>query len=137
MKVTIRTSRVLEEHWHLVDAPADLTDDEILAIVRGEGPRGIQAKRDGIGEFDVDDPFVFSRGEPDLRSIGRKLAEARGAVRRAMAEAEAAGRRVLDNKQASERRVAADLGVDRNTVRSWIGKRLEAREDRSLLHKDG
>lgn len=120
MKVTIHTRRVREELWNIPAAGPDIADEEILAVVAGQR-RGQTAWRLDIQEFDIADPYVFSRGETDLESIGRRLAEARAAVDRVMEEAKAATLPRLEERSISERKAAADLGVDRNTVRAWRG----------------
>lgn len=61
-------------------------------------------------------------GDPDLGAIGRALAAARMAERDAAALARAAALRA-DEAGTPEAAIARELGVNRMTVRSWLGKR--------------
>ena len=53
---------------------------------------------------------------------GKKLARARAAVTEALRVAEVMARSARD-EGVPETRIAEDLGVDRMTVRKWVGKR--------------
>lgn len=118
MKVTIHTSRVYEEDWDIPGLPAGTPDADIITIVQG-GRGGVPARRRGHRMFDVGAPFVYSRGVTDVEAEGRKLAEKRQRTER---EVRDFARRACE-AGASERLVASTLGVDRNTVRAWLGKR--------------
>lgn len=58
----------------------------------------------------------------ERRAHGRKLARARAAVAEALRVAEVIARAAAD-EGIPETQIAADLGVDRMTVRKWVGKR--------------
>ncbi len=58
----------------------------------------------------------------ERRAHGRKLAKAREAAKEALRVAEVIARSAHDDG-ASEYEIARDLGVDRMTVRKWLGKR--------------
>lgn len=120
MKVTVHTPRIYIEEWDIPSFVGDETDGAILAAVRGQ-KRGVQARRLSNSIHDTDRAFVYSRGETDLASAGRRLADARAAADAAMTDARAVAEAAFA-AGISERQVAAEVGVDRNTVRGWRGK---------------
>lgn len=121
MNVVIHTPRVYVEEWRFPTLPQDATDAEILAIIRGQGPPGVVGRRATHATFDTGPAFVYSRGASDFAAIGRRLAAARDEADRVAAEARKAA---LDGLASgvSERQMAVELGVDRHTLRAWIGK---------------
>lgn len=58
----------------------------------------------------------------ERRAQGKKLAKARAAVTEALQSAELMARSAYAEGE-PETQIAADLGVDRMTVRKWLGKR--------------
>lgn len=60
--------------------------------------------------------------EAERKSHGRKLAKARAAVSEALRVAEVLAQSA-HREGVPETQIAAELGVDRMTVRKWIGKR--------------
>lgn len=65
-------------------------------------------------------PGVFSAGQ--RLAQGKKLAKARAAVTEALRVAETMAQSAHANG-VPETQIAAELGVDRMTVRKWLGKR--------------
>lgn len=120
MRVVTHTPRIYIEEWDIPSFTGDETDGAILATVRGQ-KRGVQARRLSTSIYDTERTFVYSRGETDLASAGRRIADARAALDAAMSDAQM----VADAAIAagiSERQAATEIGVDRNTVRGWRGK---------------
>lgn len=120
MNVIIHTPRVFIEEWNVPRLPLGAGDNAILDIVRG-GVRGVTARRASAYMVDTGPPVVFSRGPGDLTSVGRRIAAARAAERAAIDEAAPLAKQEIA-AGASERSVAAELGIDRNTLRAWLGK---------------
>jgi predicted transcriptional regulator len=60
--------------------------------------------------------------DAERKMHGKKLARARAAVAEAMRVAEIMARSAHEEGM-PETRIAEDLGVDRMTVRKWVGKR--------------
>jgi DNA-binding GntR family transcriptional regulator len=60
--------------------------------------------------------------EPERRAHAKKLAKARAAVTEALRVAQIMAQSAHGDGIA-ETQIAADLGVDRMTVRKWLGKR--------------
>lgn len=58
----------------------------------------------------------------ERKAHGRKLAKARAAAAEALRVAEILARSAL-SESVPETQIAAELGVDRMTVRKWAGKR--------------
>lgn len=75
-------------------------------------------ERDGYYNVRVHPP----EGSINLRAIGRELGEARAAEREAAAKARSAAIQAAEEGRA-EAEIARQLGVDRMTVRAWLGKR--------------
>jgi hypothetical protein len=120
MKVIVHTPRIYVEEWDIPSFTGGETDGAILAAVRGQ-KRGVQARRLSATTHDLERAFVHSRGETDLASVGRRIADARAALDAAMEDAgRVAGAAIATG--ISERQVASKVGVDRNTVRRWLGK---------------
>lgn len=120
MNVIIHTPLVRVEEWEFPKLPPGATDDTILAAIRGRMP-GVTLRRTSTDEATAGPPFVYSRGPGDLESVGRRIAAARAAERAAIDEAAPLAKQEIA-AGASERSVAAELGVDRNTLRAWLGK---------------
>lgn len=120
MNVVIHTPRVYVEEWDIPLLAAGAADRAILAAIR-VGVPDQAVRRVSAQTLDTGPPFVYLRGPGELSGAARRIASARAAERAAIDEA------VLLAKQeiaggASERQVASELGVDRNTLRSWLGK---------------
>lgn len=120
MNVVIHTPRVFVEEWDIAGLGAAPDTAAIFAAVRGQG-RGVLARRLRADNVDTGPPFVHSRGPGDLSSVGRRIAAARAAERAAIEEAAPLAKQEIA-AGASERSVAAELGIDRNTLRAWLGK---------------
>lgn len=61
-------------------------------------------------------------GSVDLSSLGRKLADARAVVRDVTQQVQAAAIHAVTVESRTEVEVARQAGVDRQTVRAWLGK---------------
>jgi hypothetical protein len=120
VNVVIHTPRLLVEEWDIPLLAPGAADRAILATVRGQ-ELGVAARRLSQVTLDTGPPYVHSRGPGELSAAGRRIAEARAAERAAIDEALAIAAREI-GAGASERQVAAELGIDRNTLRSWLGK---------------
>jgi DNA-binding GntR family transcriptional regulator len=66
--------------------------------------------------------YMDSYSAAERRAHGKKLAKARAAVSEALRVAEVLARSA-HAEDIPETQIAAELGVDRMTVRKWLGKR--------------
>lgn len=109
----------------LGDARDDLTDeqlerltDEAMALAEQyPGPDGADDRETALTAT-----TQHILGETDLLAAGNELAHARAALRWATVQARTLARLAVADG-VSEVETAARLGVDRMTVREWLGKR--------------
>lgn len=121
MRVIVREPSVYFAEYEVEGLPAEATDDDILSVVNGDIRLGVRVQLVNRWRDYVAPATVHMRGQPDAVRAGGQLAEARAALERATEaakQAAAAADRVGD----SERQIAAALGVNRNTLRAWLGK---------------
>lgn len=119
MKAVTHTPRVLVEEWDISGLSARDDDAAVLRAALGVGD--VPAVRTSANYVTTGSPFVYSRGEDDLTTTGRRLADIEAARTKALDQARTMALDALD-RGASERQVAASLNVDRSLVRSWRGK---------------
>jgi hypothetical protein len=114
-----RTDRLTE--YEVEGLTGDASDREIEDAVINGGP-GIRVRLvQRCDPVTLGGPALVMRGEPDLTRTGRRLADARGLLDEVVEQAKQAAA-AADRSGVSERRIADELGVNRNTVRAWLGK---------------
>lgn len=115
MKVTVHTELGLLVEVYDTDLTAAATDRQILNAIRDQTPAESHVVAAGS-------PFVYARGLDALGEAGRRIESTRAAAGEALAEARRLAADAVASG-ASEHSVAKALGVNRMTVREWLGKR--------------
>lgn len=118
MKVTLHTPQVLVEVVEVPDDYAGQPDDTVIARAR----RSRGANRISAETFDDGETFIVDRGSSDLEAIAERLRATKAANDAALATAARFAVDEIGAGRASERSIAERFGVDRNTVRAWLGK---------------
>ena len=109
----------------LGDARADLTDEQYTRLLDEAVALGERYQEpDDADDYEaaLSATMQYILGETDLLAAGNELAHARAALRRATVQARTLARLAVADG-VSEVETAARLGVDRMTVREWLGKR--------------
>ncbi|ABW88435.1 HTH DNA binding protein [Mycobacterium phage Evanesce] len=122
MRFIVHTPKTNAATWDITGLPDDAPDDQVLAVIAGDRPAGVRAKRVSSTTEDSGPAFVFARGADDLELAGAAIRAARAAELSALEAGKAIAIARMDAGLSSERQVAAAFGVDRNTVRAWRGK---------------
>lgn len=120
MKVVVHTPQVAVCEFEVPWTADDYDDADLLERVRADG-RVVDSSTIATGAS-----YVYLRGEDDLVTAGRRIAAARDDATAAMDQARRIAVESLDLGIVSEREVATKLGIDRNTVRGWRGKRARS-----------
>lgn len=115
MRVIVHTARGLLVELYDTDLTAAATDRQILADIRDREPIESSVR-------DAGKPYVYARGLDALGEARLRIEATRSAATDAIADAR---RLALEQiaAGASEHGVAQALGVNRMTVREWLGKR--------------
>ena len=129
MRIITRQPRVLVQTWEVPDVLASGSNGEILAALPDADTNGVAAQ--GVTLVDtttnaVAPRRIHTRGDTDLEQIGQALAKARAASQEATAAARAAAVAAYEAGQ-SERQIADTIGVERSTLRVWLGKQTHNR----------